>query len=1118
MEGRQRPSLVPGAVFQTVGGSPKGLPPTVGIGSMGAMADDFQTVQLRGGWRAASEASRADEVCRHLEWARGMKASYERQVQQCEQEMRELRHHEQQRAPKPQQRMQRASSDPRGLPHSPPGGCSPERPGSEGRVSRHRKRSRAAHFSRRTQDDEVKYLNRGPIELRGQVPQPATPSSAVSAVSQGRHVLNLVKLPALRTPCRQVEGGNLRAETGSPTRLRISHFVQVQINPALLQVQPEEAAMSETDNFTHALAEEAARRKERAHRQKLIDAAQDDRAVWGTSEASTRRKTSKKSKASKERKQKSREQKSHKHVKVEDSTPHHTVHSNAEGIEGSTEATCQDLGKSSAPPGSTAEIFQHPGNTAKYVPDRMLEESTPSSPAVFAVQASSASAEAQREPSFHLDVAAETNACTSFVVSSSYESDVGESRVEKWTSIFNHFVDDGEVHTEHLLVALEMAGFPKPNATWVTEILVTLSEYSTLSLDEFIDFVVKYEAYEHKEAHKLFKTYDDDNSDSLDLLEVRELFESCGITPMSHVIKEIVREVGTKDPRSVSFDEFWQVLRHLRTHEGFTTAEVQNIKSMFSKFDHDKGGSLDTKELARVLCYMGFALPTPVVEDILHEVDVDGSGTIDEREFFVCMRKVREREVETMVNTFRECDTDGSGGIDYQELVTVLRTLGYYPERDEIRDASEDAGVKEGEEMDVEQLWRFIEAYRGREGFSKADVEELRDSFNQMDLLSGSKDGELDAFSIGFLFMKVGLPVNCTQIQRFVANVDIDASGTIDFLEFMKIARQLSEHISFKAHCAYPEFKEVSSTPTMQGNVLQETLEALMPVSYHSDVLEVAKQASVTNCAGLTRQKTVNHFEFISAVNQLRGLTRKQVKGHSGFGEAELAELQEDFTEYDHEHKGFLSGAQVQRLLESLFPDLATSASSRPQLLEIMEDATSHAAGAIDFAAFVRLMRKVSDLSEMDRIQRERSAIESVDFSVHEVNEFRELFLGPNDREFLSPSELKEMLSAIVPMGDKNTKALSSVFDRVVAERSGKRQADFSEFLLLLQHLMEHDVAGINELSQKVASASEQEHTEELARIAANEMAIAGAFKRRCSFRNNSKANSPSSKSPSHRH
>merc|ERR1719262_889837 len=133
---------------------------------------------------------------------------------------------------------------------------------------------------------------------------------------------------------------------------------------------------------------------------------------------------------------------------------------------------------------------------------------------------------------------------------------------------------------------------------------------------------------------------------------------------MTHVIHDIIQEIDPEVEDELTFDEFWQMMLHLRMNEGFTRGEVKHFMDLFEKFDGD-----------------------------------------------------------------------GSGGIGAEELLHILRELGYFPEQEEVNDALADIGVNhdEDEELDFDGLWRFLEVYRGREGFSKADIKEIREVFNSAD-------------------------------------------------------------------------------------------------------------------------------------------------------------------------------------------------------------------------------------------------------------------------------------------------------------------------------------------------------------------------------------------------
>merc|ERR1719221_1992508 len=105
--------------------------------------------------------------------------------------------------------------------------------------------------------------------------------------------------------------------------------------------------------------------------------------------------------------------------------------------------------------------------------------------------------------------------------------------------------------------------------------------------------------------------------------------------------------------------------------EGFTRKEFDVVMDIMRRFDNDASGSIDTKELIGILGWLGYNWAPARVQAILKEVDVDDSGTINEREFLMCMRKVRDCELATIAEAIRANDLDGSGTVSGDEIVTV---------------------------------------------------------------------------------------------------------------------------------------------------------------------------------------------------------------------------------------------------------------------------------------------------------------------------------------------------------------------------------------------------------------------------------------------------------------
>jgi calmodulin len=642
---------------------------------------------------------------------------------------------------------------------------------------------------------------------------------------------------------------------------------------------------------------------------------------------------------------------------------------------------------------------------------------------------------------------------------SAMEKAFQQSQDDARLRIFSRLADDGELHKDHLLAAIQAAGFPKPNIEWVAEILGRLTPYITIDMNEFNAFMEEYELKEQEQSQALFLEYDADGSGALDMDEISHLFAFLGFTPMAHVIEDIIKDVGTKSPGELSFGEFWQVMLHLRINEGFSRAENEKFMELFKTFDADFSGELEAKELARILVYLGYAMEPDVVADILKEVDCDGNGSLDAREFQVCMRKVREREVQHTKRIFAECDEDGSGGIDPPELLKILRSLGYFPEMEEISDALAEIHHDPEEELNFDQLFHFLEVFRNSEGFSRADLAEIRKVF---DIVDEDGSGQLEVSELSHMFALLGCSTTCNQAQRFVANVDIDGSGTLDFREFTKVVRQLSQNDCQKARQAFINKGQDGGKPK-----ISEVLQTLVPLALDKDMDKAASRLSELEEAN---EGNLDQFDFVANIVALRKKTAEYMKRNEGFGYAEVNGLRKQFSFYDASKTGFLNDAEVCHLFEDLYPDLCESSLYRPKLLEIMKTTER---GKVEFREFLKLARKCRDLSDRQKVLREREAMKITGFSQLEVKEFRDLFLEKGDREKMALPQLLEMLAPLVPMGQKNSIALAEIFSEVV-QRNGKSEeaAEFSDFLLIFRRMIDLDTGNINASARVAASGA----------------------------------------------
>ncbi|KAL8150752.1 hypothetical protein V2J09_020560 [Rumex salicifolius] len=106
--------------------------------------------------------------------------------------------------------------------------------------------------------------------------------------------------------------------------------------------------------------------------------------------------------------------------------------------------------------------------------------------------------------------------------------------------------------------------------------------------------------------------------------------------------------------------------------------QVEELEHVFNKFDVNGDGRISSSELRSIMSNLGQTVSDDEILAMIREVDSDGDGFIDLREFIELNTKGVDSD-EIMVNlreAFSVYDIDGNGSISAEELLQIMKSLG----------------------------------------------------------------------------------------------------------------------------------------------------------------------------------------------------------------------------------------------------------------------------------------------------------------------------------------------------------------------------------------------------------------------------------------------------------
>eukprot|EP00929_Paragymnodinium_shiwhaense_P031835 TRINITY_DN17755_c0_g2_i1.p1 TRINITY_DN17755_c0_g2~~TRINITY_DN17755_c0_g2_i1.p1 ORF type:complete len:852 (-),score=258.00 TRINITY_DN17755_c0_g2_i1:234-2789(-) len=455
---------------------------------------------------------------------------------------------------------------------------------------------------------------------------------------------------------------------------------------------------------------------------------------------------------------------------------------------------------------------------------------------------------------------------------------------------------DGEVSAIELAGLLNYYGTPTTLQN-ANKIIVSFDSDGSGSLckPEFLRAMRSRLEQDIADARSLFAAYDADMSGEIEGEEMVDLVHRLGYIILPEVLDEISREVA-KGKSGLVFEDLFKVINFIRSQEGFSSRECNQLKNVFDKFDRSKQGEMREFELTLALNWLGYPVTPALIGKLWIRVDVDKSGNIDHREWLKVLR------------IMRECDTE------YIQQVLNTKTKKLQPN----------------------EAWTWLE----EEGIE--DI--LRELGYKLHILHDSENHSFDAPGQVRMLNSASRPPTVVSILK-ILQVTREAQCAL-IREYHGLSMLMIQKVRNK----------LDKKDTLNAAVLQRAMAEMFKIK---DASESGEQLRMFVEGKLNTEATISRstaYAIISEYCEKRDedawLREREAASNCNFLAYEVADLREAFVKFDDDNSGSLDEFEIMELFNKLM-EMRKSQRSR---LKKAVAALGEKASSIDFAEFLNLV------------------------------------------------------------------------------------------------------------------------------------------------------------------
>ena len=144
--------------------------------------------------------------------------------------------------------------------------------------------------------------------------------------------------------------------------------------------------------------------------------------------------------------------------------------------------------------------------------------------------------------------------------------------------------------------------------------------------------------------------------------------------------------------------------------ENLSEETINQFHTIFELFDKDNSGSITTKELGTVMRNLGQNPSEEELKQMIREVDLNGNGTIDFKEFMCLMvKKMKDNDFdEELQEAFKVFDRDQNGYISSHELRHTMTNLGENLTPEEVEEMIKEADIDGDGQVDYQEFVKMM--------------------------------------------------------------------------------------------------------------------------------------------------------------------------------------------------------------------------------------------------------------------------------------------------------------------------------------------------------------------------------------------------------------------------